>query len=88
MKGKNGFNEDSLFLFLSDMNMAPIVTGAAQPKINQANLRSFSTTIPDGNTLNEFNRLIAPMFDNRLSNESEILELEAMKEMLLSRMVS
>lgn len=88
MKGKNGFNEDSLFLFLSDMNMAPIVTGAAQPKINQANLRSFSTTIPDGNTLNEFNRLIAPMFDNRLSNESEILKLEAMNEMLLSRMVS
>lgn len=36
LKGKAGFNEDSLYLFLSNTNMAPIVTGAAQPKINQS----------------------------------------------------
>lgn len=41
LKGKSGFNEDSLYLFLANTNMAPIVTGAAQPKINQANLKSF-----------------------------------------------
>ena len=46
LKGKAGFNEDSLYLFLANTNMAPIVTGAAQPKINQANLKSFPIIIP------------------------------------------
>ena len=32
LKGKAGFTEDSLYLFLSNTNMSPIVTGAAQPK--------------------------------------------------------
>ena len=42
LKGKAGFNEDSLYLFLSNTNMAPIVTGAAQPKINQATVMTLT----------------------------------------------
>lgn len=45
LKGKSGFNEDSLYLFLANTNMAPIVTGAAQPKINQANLEAQAEAI-------------------------------------------
>lgn len=88
MKGKNGFSEDSLFLFLSDMNMAPIVTGAAQPKINQANLRNFPVMIPDLSTMKEFNQLIAPMFDHRLNNKDEIMRLESVRGLLLSKLAS
>lgn len=55
LKGKAGFTEDSLYLFLSNTNMSPIVTGAAQPKINQANLKSFPITIPDSEVLDRFN---------------------------------
>ena len=58
LKGKSGFNEDSLYLFLANTNMAPIVTGAAQPKINQANLKSFPITIPDSETMLKFNNII------------------------------
>lgn len=86
LKGKAGFNEDSLYLFLANTNMAPIVTGAAQPKINQANLKSFPITIPDADVLVKFNRLIQPFFDQRLANVSEIKELETIKELLLSRL--
>ncbi len=86
LKGKAGFNEDSLYLFLANTNMAPIVTGAAQPKINQANLKSFPITIPDADVLVKFNRLIQPFFDQRLTNVSEIKELETIKELLLSRL--
>lgn len=86
LKGKAGFTEDSLYLFLANTNMAPIVTGAAQPKINQANLKSFPLVIPDSETLSKFNALIELFFDQRLSNVAEIKELEALKELLLSQL--
>ena len=87
LKGKSGFNEDSLYLFLVNTNMAPIVTGAAQPKINQANLKSFPITIPDSETMLKFNNIIQPFFDQRLTNESEIKKLEALQSLLLTRLV-
>ena len=88
LKGKAGFNEDSLYLFLSNTNMAPIVTGAAQPKINQANLKSFPITIPTSEVVEKFNTLIQPFFDQRLSNEAEVKKLETLKYLLLSRLVN
>ena len=87
LKGKAGFNEDSLYLFLANTNMAPIVTGAAQPKINQANLKSFPITIPDSETMLKFNNIIQPFFDQRLTNESEIKKLDALQSLLLTRLV-
>ena len=87
LKGKSGFNEDSLYLFLANTNMAPIVTGAAQPKINQANLKSFPITIPDSETMLKFNNIIQPFFDQRLTKESEIKKLEALQSLLLTRLV-
>lgn len=87
LKGKAGFNEDSLYLFLANTNMAPIVTGAAQPKINQANLKNFPITTPDSETMLKFNNIIQPFFDQRLTNESEIKKLEALQSLLLTRLV-
>ena len=88
LKGKAGFNEDSLYLFLANTNMAPIVTGAAQPKINQANLKSFPITIPTSDVIEKFNALIQPFFDQRLSNEAQVKKLENLKDLLLSRLVN
>ena len=88
LKGKAGFNEDSLYLFLANTNMAPIVTGAAQPKINQANLKSFTITIPNSDVLDKFNALIQPFFDQRLTNEAEVKKLEMLKGLFLSRLVN
>lgn len=88
LKGKAGFTEDSLYLFLSNTNMSPIVTGAAQPKINQANLKSFPITIPDSEVLDKFNSVVHPLFAGKLNNEKEIRKLETIRELLLSRLVS
>ena len=88
LKGKAGFTEDSLYLFISNTNMSPIVTGAAQPKINQANLKSFPITIPDSEVLDRFNSIVHPLFDRKLNNEKEIRKLETLRELLLSRLVS
>lgn len=88
LKGKAGFTEDSLYLFLSNTNMSPIVTGAAQSKINQANLKSFPITIPDSEVLDRFNSVVHPLFAGKLNNEKEIRKLETIRELLLSRLVS
>ena len=88
LKGKAGFTEDSLYLFLSNTNMSPIVTGAAQPKINQANLKSFPITIPDSEVLDRFNSVVHPLFAGKLNNEKEIRKLETFRELLLSRLVN
>lgn len=88
LKGKEGFNEDSLYLFLANTNMTPIVTGAAQPKINQANLKSFPITIPNSEVIERFNALIQPFFDQRLTNEVEVKKLEILKDLLLSRLIN
>ena len=88
LKGKAGFTEDSLYLFLSNTNMSPIVTGAAQPKINQAHLKSFPITIPDSEVLDRFNSVVHPLFAGKLNNEKEIRKLETIRELLLSRLVS
>ena len=88
LKGKAGFTEDSLYLFLSNTNMSPIVTGAAQPKINQANLKSFPITIPDSEVLDRFNSVVHPLFAGKLNNEKEIRKLETIRELLLCRLVS
>lgn len=86
LKGKMPFNEDSLHLFLSNTNMATIVTGAAQPKINQANLKSFPIMIPSTEVINRFNRIIGPLYDKILSNTLEIIRLEELKTILITRM--
>lgn len=84
LKGKAGFTEDSLYLFLSNTNMSPIVTGAAQPKINQANLKSFPITIPDSEVLDRFNSIVHPLFDRKLNNEKEIRKLETLRSCYLA----
>lgn len=86
LKGKMPFNEDSLHLFLSNTNMATIVTGAAQPKINQANLKSFPIMIPSTEVINRFNQIIGPLYDKILSNTLEIIRLEELKTILITRM--
>lgn len=86
LKGKSGFTENSLYLFLSNTNMASIVTGAVQPKISQANLKSFPIVIPDEKTLKNFNSIIEPLFDKRLNNESEIKHLVELKGLILTKL--
>ena len=87
LKAKNGFSDASLYVFLSNMQMQTIVTGAAQPKINQENLRSFPAVVPAQNTLEEFNRLVDPLFLRVSENNDEIDKLERLK-LLFSNQLS
>ena len=86
LKAKNGFSDASLYVFLSNMQMQTIVTGAAQPKINQENLRSFPAVVPTQNALEEFNRLVDPLFQRVSENNDEIDKLERLNSLFSNQL--
>ena len=88
VKGKNGFNVDSLYLLLSKTNIQSIVTGAVQAKVNQSNLKSIEIIIPPVEVMEKFNELIKPFFDSIRSNNDEIKKLQKLRDTLLPKLMS
>ena len=88
VKGKKGFNVESLYLLLSQTNIQSIVTGAVQPKVNQNNLKSLEVIIPSKNVMKEFNELIKPFFEAIKTNEMEIENLTKLRDVLLPKLMS
>ena len=66
--------------------MHTIVTGAAQPKINQENLRSFPIVIPSLSALKSFNKIIDPIFARIVENADEIVQLKKLIELFTNRL--
>ena len=88
LKGKNGFNVESLYLLLSKTNIQSIVTGAVQAKVNQTNLKSIEIIIPPVEVMEKFNALIKPFFDSIRSNNDEIKKLQKLRDTLLPKLMS
>ena len=88
LKGKNGFNVESLYLLLSKTNIQSIVTGAVQAKVNQSNLKSIEIIIPPIDVIEKFNNLIKPLFDTIRSNNDEIKKLQKLRDTLLPKLMS
>ena len=88
LTGKLGFNVESLLLLLKRTPVKSIVTGAVQPKISQANLRSVQVVIPPQPELDVFNELIRPMFDQIRQNQDQNKALAAMRDALLPKLMS
>lgn len=88
LTGKLGFNVESLLLLFKRTPVKSIVTGAVQPKISQANLRSIQVVIPPQPELDAFNELIRPMFDQIRQNQDQSKALAAMRDALLPKLMS
>ena len=88
LTGKLGFNVESLLLLFKRTPMKSIVTGAVQPKISQANLRSVQVVIPPQTELDAFNELIRPMFDQIRQNQDQNKALAVMRDALLPKLMS
>ena len=88
LTGKLGFNVESLWLLFKRTPVKSIVTGAVQPKISQANLRSVQVVIPPQNELDMFNELIRPMFDQIRQHQEQNNTLTAMRDALLPKLMS
>jgi len=88
LKGRAGFNEDSIFMFLKNTNVQSIVTGAVQLKINQANLKSVKIVIPDKSIIKEYNEIIRPLFDKKRDIVEENQMLVKIRDTLLPKLMS
>lgn len=88
LTGKLGFNVESLFLLFKHTPVKSIVTGAVQPKISQANLRSIQVVIPPRSELDAFNELICPLFGQIRQNQDQNKLLAALRDTLLPKLMS
>lgn len=88
LQGKEPITTEFLYLFLSDFQIQPYVTGAVQAKLNQKNMNSIPMVIPDKNILNYFNIYAKRLFNKIIHNHKQIQTLTEMRDALLPRLIS
>lgn len=88
LKGKNGFNEESIYMLLKNTNVQGIVTGAVQLKINQANLKSIKVIIPKSEEIKKYNYLLEPLFAQKRIVLDENQKLTAIRDTLLPKLMT
>ena len=88
LKGKNCFNENSLYVLLKNTNITEIITGGVQMKINQGNLNSVKILKPNTEFMISYNEVLRPIFDTfKLKNEENKV-IEKTRNILLSKMAT
>lgn len=88
IKGKEEFTTEYLYVSLKNVNVSHLVTGAAQPKINQQNMNSIRLINTDINALEKFNHLIVPLFNHlRVITEMNV-QLSSLNDILLSKLAT
>ena len=88
LTGRLGYDVESLYMLFKQTPVKSIVTGAVQPKISQANLRSIQVVIPPEHNLREYNDLVEPLFSLFRANEEEGKTLTALRDTLLPKLMS
>ena len=86
LKGKNGFDENLLYLVLRNSKIEDIITGGVQAKISQANMFSIPVLIPPKEVLSQIKAQIGPVFAHWLNKKFENEKLREMLPLLLSSM--
>ena len=88
LQGKNGYTTESLYILLKQTNVSSTITGAVQPKISQANLKSIPIKLPPIELLSNYNKIIKPLFEEIRNNSTQINQLSTLRETLLPKLVS
>ena len=88
LTGKLGFNVESLYMLFKQTPVKSIVTGAVQPKISQANLRSIQVIVPPEKLLIEYNCRVEPLFSLLRTNKEENKSLTVLRDTLLPKLIS
>lgn len=88
LTGKLGFNVESLYMLFKQTPVKSIVTGAVQPKISQANLRSIQVVIPPEKLLIEYSSRVEPLFALVRTNKEANKTLAALRNALLPKLMA
>ncbi|MET4129975.1 restriction endonuclease subunit S [Roseovarius sp. MBR-6] len=87
IKGRE-LSVEQLKLFFDQVDIRPFVTGAVQPKLNQANLRRVPFLRASARIHSAFDAAIAPLFDLIRQNHEESRTLAQTRDLLLPRLMS
>lgn len=88
LKGAKGFSDEFIYMLLKNTNVAGIVTGAVQPKINQGNLTSLKVIIPAIDIINQYNEILEHLFALWRTNAEEIMVYSLLRDSLLPKLMS
>lgn len=88
LKGKNSVSDEHLLLYLMSLDIAPYVTGAVQPKLNQTNLKSVPFLMPTETACNHFSRVITKWFESIRITTEQSRTLAELRDLLLPKLLS
>ena len=86
LQGNEVVSTEYLYIALKDVNAVHLVTGAAQPKINQENMNSIQLVIPSKEDMEEFNKIIQHIFHLYKQKTEENWILTELQSLLLAKM--
>lgn len=88
LQAKEPYNNFFIWNYLIKKNIDEIVTGAVQPKINQANLKSIDFPKYPVSLVERFNSSTGSIFRKINRNKSQIITLEKLRDTLLPKLMS
>ena len=88
LQGKGCVTTEFLYLVLSEVDINGYITGAAQPKITQANLNRIPVVVPDDSILQDFNQYIVDIFRQQNVLHMKNTTLRTIRDLLLPRLIS
>jgi type I restriction enzyme S subunit len=88
LQGAGYISTEYLYLVLSQIIISGYITGAAQPKITQANLNRIPVILPPKELLLKFNKVFEDTFDLIETLNRKNANLRRTRDLLLPRLVS
>ena len=88
IRGKGNISTRFLYLTFCRFPITGVVTGSAQPKISKGRLEKLKILVPDAITMEHFNNLINPMFDEINVLKKQLIRITKQRDMLLPRLIS
>ena len=85
--GKNGFSTELLYVWLKQINIIPLVTGAVQAKLSQSNMQKMHITIPDDEFLQKICSTLDGLFAQIRTNTEANLRLASLRDTLLPKLM-
>jgi type I restriction enzyme S subunit len=86
--GKRPFSTHFLYLALSEVDISPYITGAAQPKITQENMNRIPFFCGPQKLHEDFDYRVAPMIRQSKILQCQVQNLRRTRDLLLPRLLS
>jgi type I restriction enzyme S subunit len=86
--GRPPYSTHFLYLGLSEVDVSPYITGAAQPKITQENMNRIPFFCGPQRLHEDFNCLVEPMIRQSQALQRQVQNLRRTRDLLLPRLLS